>query len=112
MRVDQWLWAIRVYKTRSLSAEAIKSGRVTVNTQPAKPAREVRVGDVIAARFGAMTRTFRVLGIPPSRVGAKLVAQFSEEMTPEDEFAVGREQARADYEWRLHRLSGRSSPRE
>ncbi len=87
MRLDQWLWAIRVFKTRSLSAEAIKGGHVRVNDLPCKPSREVRPGETIVARVGIMTRTVRVIADPPSRVGAKLVAQFAEDLTPPEEYA-------------------------
>src|SRR3954463_4119658 len=89
MRLDQWLWAVRVFKTRSISAEAIKSGRVQVNGVAMKPAHEVRAGELIAIRMeqGALawTRTLRAIGAPPSRVGAKLVAQFTEDLTSAEE---------------------------
>jgi ribosome-associated heat shock protein Hsp15 len=87
MRLDQWLWAVRVFKTRTLAAEAIKAGHVRINDQPCKPAREVRPGDTIVARVGIMTRTVRFISDPPSRVGAKLVPQFAEDLTPPEEYA-------------------------
>lgn len=91
MRLDQWLWAIRIYKTRNLAAEAIKGGHVKIADEPTKPAREVRPGDVITARVNQMTRTVRVIGAPASRVGAKLVAQYAEDLTPPEEYARRRE---------------------
>ena len=91
MRLDQWLWAVRVFKTRSISADAIKNGRVQVNGAAMKPAHEVRAGELIAVRMDhgavAWTRTLRVIGAPPSRVGAKLVAQFAEDLTTAEELA-------------------------
>jgi ribosome-associated heat shock protein Hsp15 len=87
MRLDQWLWAVRVFKTRSLAADAIRAGHVRVNDQPCKPAREVHPGEVIVAQVGIRTRTVRVFAAPPSRVGAKLVAQFAEDLTPPEEYA-------------------------
>jgi ribosome-associated heat shock protein Hsp15 len=87
MRLDQWLWAVRVFKTRTLAAEAIKGGHVRINDQPCKPAREVRAGDTVVARVGIMTRTVRFIADPPSRVGAKLVPQFAEDLTPPEEYA-------------------------
>jgi ribosome-associated heat shock protein Hsp15 len=87
MRLDQWLWAVRVFKTRTNAAEAIKAGHVSVNGQPCKPSREVRAGDTVIARVGIMTRTVRVIDAPKSRVGAKLVAQFAEDLTPPEEYA-------------------------
>ena len=86
MRLDQWLWAVRVFKTRTVAADAIKAGHVRVNNQPCKPAREVRAGETVVARVGIMTRTVRVIAAPPSRVGAKLVPQFAEDLTPPEEF--------------------------
>lgn len=86
MRLDQWLWAVRLYKTRNLALEAIKGGHVKVNEAATKPAHEMKPGELVAARIGIMTRTLRVIAAPPSRVGAKLVAQFAEDLTPPEEF--------------------------
>lgn len=86
MRLDQWLWAVRLYKTRSLAVEAIRGGHVKVNGQATKPAHEAKPGEIITAKQEIMTRTLRVLGAPKSRVGAKLVAEFAEELTPPEEF--------------------------
>ncbi|HEU5081203.1 MAG TPA: S4 domain-containing protein [Opitutaceae bacterium] len=92
-RIDKWLWAVRVFKTRSLATDACRAGSVEVNGQPAKPARDVRSGETITVRQGLVFRTFRVLGIPKSRVGPKLVAAFSEDKTPPEEFAKARERS-------------------
>jgi ribosome-associated heat shock protein Hsp15 len=86
MRLDQWLWAVRLYKTRNLALEAIKGGHVKVNETATKPAHEMKPGELVAARIGIMTRTLRVIGAPFSRVGAKLVAQYAEDLTPPEEF--------------------------
>ena len=91
MRLDQWLWAVRVFKSRSLAVEAIKAGHVKVNAANSKPAHEAQPGEVVTARLGVFTRTLRVIGAPPARVAAKLVAQFAEELTPPEEFAKQRE---------------------
>ena len=87
MRLDLWLWAVRVFKTRALAAAAIKAGQVKVNGLQAKPAREVHPGETVIARVGPVTRTVRTLGAPESRVGAKLVPQFAEDLTPPEEYA-------------------------
>ena len=87
MRLDQWLWAVRVYKTRSISAAAIKAGHVQVNARPAKPSHEMQAGEKVDAAFGPMTRTLRVIAVPASRVGAKLVPDYAEELTTPEEFA-------------------------
>ena len=73
--------------TRTSAAAEIKAGHVRINDEPCKPAREARAGDVVVARVGILTRTVRVIAAPPSRVGAKLVSQFSEELTPPGEYA-------------------------
>lgn len=93
MRLDQWLWAVRLYRTRTLATTAIRAGRVTVDGVAPKPALEVRPGQTVAAQTGEITRTYRVVGHPPSRVGAPLVAQFAEDLTPPSEFQRVREQA-------------------
>ena len=93
MRLDQWLWAVRLYKTRGLSLAAIKGGHVKVNGAATKPAHEVKPGEIIAARIGVMTRTLRAVAAPPSRVGAKLVPQFAEDLTPPEEFEKQRNAA-------------------
>jgi ribosome-associated heat shock protein Hsp15 len=81
-RLDHWLWVVRLTKTRSLAAEAVKAGRVQVNGQPAKPSREVRAGDRVELRTGAARMTVRVRGAAPRRVGAAEAAKLFEE-TPE-----------------------------
>jgi ribosome-associated heat shock protein Hsp15 len=91
MRLDQWLWAVRVYKSRSLAATAIKAGHARVNGAAAKASHEVKLGERVTARLGVMTRTLRVIGAPASRVGAKLVPEFAEELTPPEEYEKRRE---------------------
>lgn len=86
MRLDQWLWAVRLYKSRSLATEAIHGGHVKVNGAATKPAHKAKPGDLVTARIGIMTRTFRVIDAPRSRVAAKLVGQFAEDLTPPEEF--------------------------
>jgi ribosome-associated heat shock protein Hsp15 len=85
MRLDQWLWAVRVYKSRSLATDAIKGGLVKVNGESVKPAYDPKPADLIVARVGIMTRTVRYLAAPKSRVGAKLVPEFTEDLTPPEE---------------------------
>lgn len=91
-RIDKWLWAVRIFRTRSLATDACRAGSVTLNGQPVKPSREVRGGEVMVARQGLIRRTLKVLGIPPSRLGAKGVAAYCEDRTPPEEFAQVRRQ--------------------
>lgn len=91
-RVDKWLWAVRIFKTRGLATEACRAGCVQVCGQPVKPSRDVRGGETITVRQGLVTRTLIVLGIPLRRVGPKLVAGFCEDQTPPEEFAKARKE--------------------
>ena len=90
MRWDQWLWNIRLYRSRSLAQEAIKDGRVLVDGVAIKPAREARAGETVSARTGDITRVYQVLGFPPRRVSAPEVAVFAQDLTPPE----AREEAR------------------
>jgi ribosome-associated heat shock protein Hsp15 len=82
LRIDKWLWAARFYKTRTLAAEEVARGRVEVNGQEVKPAREVKVGDRVAVRQGPVLREVQVLGLSAMR-GPAPVAQKLYEETPE-----------------------------
>lgn len=85
MRVDKYLWCVRIFKTRSLSKEAIVAGRVEIDGDVVKPSREVREGDEIQVRKKAILYRYEVQGIPKSRVGPALVDQFVEDITPQEE---------------------------
>ncbi len=91
MRLDQWLWAVRVYKSRTTAAEAIKGGLVKVNGERSKPAHVPKPGEIITSRVDIMTRTVRFLAAPQSRVAAKLVPNFAEDLTPPEEREKRRE---------------------
>jgi ribosome-associated heat shock protein Hsp15 len=79
LRIDKWLWAARFYKTRSLASEEIDKGRVEINGQEVKPAREVKVGDTVAMRREGVTRTVVVKGISLTRGPAPVAQQLYEE---------------------------------
>jgi ribosome-associated heat shock protein Hsp15 len=91
-RLDKWLWAVRLFKTRSLASSACRAGTVSVNQLVAKPARDVHCGEMIVVQQGLVMRTLRVVDIPRSRVGAALVPQYAEDLTPPEELAKAREQ--------------------
>lgn len=84
MRIDKYLWCVRYYKTRNMVTEAARKNLITVNAQIVKPSREVFPGDVITFRRDQVTRTVRVLDLPPSRVGAKLADIYRKDETPEE----------------------------
>lgn len=87
VRIDKYLWSIRVFKTRSEATDACKGGKVRVNGNDIKPSRDVKVGDVIVVRKGAVTYTYKVLALIDKRQGAALVSQYAENLTPEEELA-------------------------
>lgn len=88
VRIDKWLWAVRVFKTRTIATEAIKKGRVTVgdNPNPVKPSRTIAVGDIVNVRKPPVTYSFRVLALTENRLGAKLVPQYMENITPQSQY--------------------------
>ncbi len=97
MRIDKWLWAARFYKTRSLASDEIDKGRVLVNGQVAKPARDVKAGDTVALRQGPVTRTVLVRALSQQRGAAPVAQQLYEETS---ESLLLREQAKEQR--RLH----------
>lgn len=91
-RIDKWLWAVRLFKTRALATGACKAGSVEIGGHPVKPSRDVHAGETIRVKQGLILRTLRVVDIPRSRVGAKLVATYCEDLTPPSEFEKVKEQ--------------------
>ena len=88
VRVDKWLWAVRVFKTRSIATDACKKGRISIAGVTIKPSRVIRVGEVITVRKPPMEYSFRVIQILGSRVGAKRVAEFMENVTPREQYEL------------------------
>ena len=86
IRVDKWLFAVRLFKTRGQAADACRNGKVKLNDAPTKAAKHTRMGDTICVRQGPMTRTLKVIGLTEHRVGAKLVPDFAKDETPEAEW--------------------------
>ena len=88
VRIDKFLWAVRLFKTRSLAAEACKKGRVQVNGTSVKSSRSVKAGDTIDIKTPPITRTYSVLAVAEKRMGAKLVPDFLKDITPEDQLEI------------------------
>lgn len=88
MRIDKYLWSIRFYKTRTLAADEIKKNRVSIGENPVKASREVRPGDLIKIRKNQIDYKIKVLEIPKSRVGAKLVPLYVQDMTDKDQYEL------------------------
>ena len=87
-RIDKWLWAVRVFKTRTIAAEACKKGRVSINGSQVKPARMVKPGDVKKKKKSPITYSFKVLQAIEKRVGAKIVSEFMENVTTPDQYEL------------------------
>ncbi len=85
VRVDKWLWAVRVFKSRSQATDACRKGRVKVNDAEAKPGRTVHTGNIITVRKDNIVYTFRVKGLLAKRVSAKLAEENREDLTPAEE---------------------------
>lgn len=87
-RIDKWLWAVRIYKTRSIAAEACKKGHVSIGDRTAKPAHNIRVGDIVNVKKAPITYSFRVLKCAENRVGAKLVPELMENITSQEQYEI------------------------
>ncbi len=85
VRVDKWLWAMRVFKTRTIATEACKKGRVSVGGVPVKPSRLIGVGDIVQVRKPPVTFSFKVLALTENRLGARLVPEYMSNVTPQSE---------------------------
>lgn len=82
VRVDKWLWATRVFKTRTIATEACKKGRVSIGGINVKPSRPLKVGEIVDVRKPPVTYSFRVKALAENRMGAKLVPEYLENVTP------------------------------
>ena len=87
-RIDKWLWAARIFKTRSIASDACKNGRVTIGGVNMKPSRSVKVGDVVSVRKPPVTYSFKVLKTIEQRVGAKLLPEISENVTDPKQYEL------------------------
>lgn len=85
VRVDKWLWAMRIFKTRTISTDACKKGRVSVDNTIVKPSRTIKPGDIVKVRKSPVTYSFKVLAVTENRLGAKLVPEYCENVTPQSE---------------------------
>jgi ribosome-associated heat shock protein Hsp15 len=90
VRIDKWTWAMRIFKTRTIATEACKKGRVTIGPAEsgviAKPSRMIKVGDIVNVRKPPVTYSFRVLALTENRLGAKLVPEYMENITPKSQY--------------------------
>lgn len=85
LRIDKWLWAVRLYKTRSLATNACKNNQISIDNISVKPSRIVKVGDVVFVKRPPIVRSYKVLGLLAQRESAKVVVEFIEDITPQEE---------------------------
>lgn len=86
VRIDQWLWAVRIFKTRTIATDEIKKGRVVINGVTVKPSRIVRIGDVLLVKKPPIIYSYKVTGITDTRGSFQVAQQHYENLTPEEEF--------------------------
>lgn len=86
MRIDKWLWAVRLFKTRTQATEACRNGKVKIDDTPIKPSREIKQGQEIAFHSGPITRKVKVVELTDRRVGAKLVPSYMLDLTSAEEY--------------------------
>lgn len=85
VRVDKWLWAVRIFKTRSLATEACKKGHVSIGVSTLKPSKIIQIGDIIRVRKPPITKSLKILALAEKRMSAKLIFNFVEDITPQEE---------------------------
>lgn len=88
VRIDKWLWAVRIFKTRSQASEACRKGHVTIGKLPVKASRIVQPGETVKVRKTPITRSFKVLALAEKRMSAKLTADFVQDVTPPEELEI------------------------
>ena len=111
IRIDKWLWDVRLYKTRSMAADACHKGRVTISDMPVKASRPIKVGEIVEVKKNPVVYRYRILGIPKSRVSAKRVPEYLEDLTPEQEI-LKIDLMRADINGRRDPGTGRPTKRD
>ncbi|MCD7977039.1 MAG: RNA-binding S4 domain-containing protein [Tannerellaceae bacterium] len=88
VRIDKWMWATRIFKSRTIAVEACKKNRVMIGGVNVKPSRMIKVGDIIQVRKPPITYSFKVLGLTERRMGAKLVPEYLENVTTPDQYEI------------------------
>lgn len=110
-RADKWLWSVRIFKTRSQATDACRKGKVKIDEQEVKPSREVRVGDIIKIDLKIIEKTVEVKELLDKRVSAKLVENYMNDLTPQEEYDKPKLIRETNYEYR-ERGAGRPTKKE
>ena len=111
VRIDKWLWAVRIFKTRSQATIACKSGKVKVKESNVKPSHEVKTGEIISVNLSVLQKKIKVTGLLTSRVSAKLVENYMEDLTPHEELEKLKMKKEVGFEYRLRGI-GRPTKKE
>ena len=88
VRIDKWMWATRLFKTRTIATEACKKNRISIGGVNVKPSRMIKIGDILQIRKPPVTFSFKVLALTENRIGAKLVPQYLENITPPEQYEL------------------------
>jgi len=88
VRIDKWLWAVRIFKTRSKATDACRKGRILVDDMPVKPSREVHTGEIVKVKRAPVTRSYKVLNMAEKRMSAAAVIEYVEDVTPAEELEI------------------------
>jgi ribosome-associated heat shock protein Hsp15 len=110
IRVDKWLWAVRLFKTRNQATEACKKGRILIREQPVKPSRILKVNDIIQVKKPPVLYSYKVTGLLAKRLSARLVKEYVEDITPESE--LGKLRVRETFFISRDKGSGRPTKKE
>ena len=111
VRIDKWLWAVRIFKTRSQATAACKAGKVKISNSAVKPSRIVKIGESITVSQPPVLRTLKPIALIENRVSAKLAVEFVEDLTPKEEYDKARGLHTPSFEFRP-RGTGRPTKRE
>jgi ribosome-associated heat shock protein Hsp15 len=111
VRIDKFLWAVRLCKSRRLATEACDAGKIQADGRAVKPSHSVKIGEIITAMTGEIQKTIKVVALLDKRVGAKLVGQFVEDLTPASEYNKPREKSFQPFAFRP-KGSGRPTKKE
>ena len=111
VRIDKWLWCVRIFKTRNQATVACRSGRIKINDSNVKPSREVRTGEIITVLLSAIRKIVKVKGLLDHRVSAKLVENYLEDLTPKEEYEKEKMKRAVGFEYRQRGI-GRPTKKE
>ncbi|MBU1011695.1 MAG: RNA-binding S4 domain-containing protein [Bacteroidetes bacterium] len=102
IRIDKWLWTVRIFKSRTMASDACKGSKIRIASQIVKPSREVKVGEIVTIQQNPIIKTVKVKQILKNRVSATLAAEAMEDLTPAEEYEKLKFNRELNHEWRDH----------